>query len=121
MFTEDYLEGVWKEESDISFDLVGKPSALELVGNVKCDSKSFCTFSNYKMRSSLTGNKWKSMPLPQKMADPFHYSVNGRSVSMTVLGKTYTGTYDGMNRIVWPPMKYLPNGSTWTKHGRNDF
>lgn len=110
-----YLKGVWKEENDVTFDLVGKPTAIELVSDVECNAKSYCTYRNYRMKSSLTANKWKPMTLSKKMEGPFFYTVNGSSVSVTVLGKTYTGTYDGKQQIVWPPRKYLPNGSTWTK------
>ena len=114
-----YLKGVWKEENDVTFDLVGKPTAIELVSDVECNAKSYCTYRNYRMKSSLTANKWKPMTLSKKMEGPFFYTVNGSSVSVTVLGKTYTGTYDGKQQIVWPPRKYLPNGSTWTKQGKH--
>ena len=108
-----YLEGTWKEESNVTF--TGLPS-LELVNDVKCDAKSYCTFSNVKVRRLLSQDKWISVPMEKKTGS-FHYTVNGLSVTKTDVGEICTGQYDGTRQIVWFPCKHLPNGATWTKQG----
>ena len=58
---------------------------------------------------------WMLIPMPKNTTGPTFYTVNGRSVSKTILGKPYTGHYDGKLIIHWPPHKNLPNGAKWTK------
>ena len=53
--------------------------------------------------------------MPKNTTGPTLYTVNGRSVSKTILGKEYTGRYDGKLIIHWPPYKNSPNGAKWTK------
>jgi len=113
--SNEYLEGTWKEESDITFDLVGRSSTFKISATVECNAQLNCAFKEYQKSSSIDPNKWKSYPLTKNMKGPFQYRVIGSSVSVTKQGKTVTGTFDGKGRIIWPTSKYLPNGSTWTK------
>ena len=46
--------------------------------------------------------------MPKNTTGPTLYTVNGRSVSKTILGKPYTGRYDGKLIIHWPPYKNSP-------------